>query len=117
MVSKRFMCTVTTELHDEVIQLLERGLWPSQAAFVREAIEYALQRQHIRDQLAQSDLLDGREAVYPSSLEELLFVLTDLANQVTALRDRIGTETHISLLLYQLGLLQEQARICLYIGL
>jgi len=83
---------------------------------MREAIEQGLQRQHIRDQLAQKGLLTSQRGAYPMSQEELLLLLSDLENQIMVLRDRIRTETRISVLLHQLGLLRERAQTCLYIA-
>lgn len=116
MTSKRLTCTITPELYSEVVKLIEEGLWPNRAAFVREAVEYGLWRQQIRKQIAQMDLSAGQPDTYPISHEELLLTLNNLQDQAIALRDGTCTETRLGVLLEKLIHLREQVQMCLYIA-
>ncbi len=80
---------------EEIARLVEQGLWPNRAAFLREAIESQLRYIHIREVLARQDM---PVQDYPGSYEELLATLQKIEEEVKELRDRIslGMDTAIT---------------------
>jgi len=110
MLGKRLSCTVSSEVYQEIIQFIERGLWPSRAAFLREAIECNLQRQRIRDRLLREGMLGDQAQVHPANQEELLLALRRLKEQVIELRNKIGFEMRVAVLLSELDILRERTQ-------
>lgn len=92
MSSRRLTCTVNSELFDEIAESIKEGVWSTQAAFVRDAIEHSMFRQRIRRQLSQKGISNEQQNDYPESLEELWILLQYTHNEILQLRQRTITE-------------------------
>ncbi|MEM3485039.1 MAG: hypothetical protein QXI12_05410 [Candidatus Methanomethyliaceae archaeon] len=106
----KLSCSVQPETYQEVVRLVKWGLWPDQAAFVRDAIEAQLRRIQIRERLIQEGI---RAEHYPESPEELLAELESLKERVKELRDKIDFGEHTpATLLDELYSLREGTSVC-----